>query len=97
MPLRLETGRLRKLGREQAGNADYAYEFLKDLQSRLASSTQLTTDGHRMYLEAVGDVFGADIDYAMLVKLYGYEPAGEGRYRPPKCVGADKLVNSEQA
>jgi IS1 family transposase len=73
-------------------NAGYAYEFLKDLQSRLASRAQLTTDGHRMYLEAVGDVFGADIDYAMLVKLYGYEPAGEARYSPPKCIGASKLV-----
>jgi hypothetical protein len=45
-----------------------------------------------MYLEAVGGVFGADIDYAVLFKLYGYESAGEGRYSPPKCVGADKLV-----
>jgi IS1 family transposase len=73
-------------------NANYAYEFLKDLQSRLASRTQLTTDGHRMYLQAVGDVFGADIDYAMLVKFYGYDPAGEARYSPAKCIGTDKLV-----
>jgi IS1 family transposase len=73
-------------------NADYAYEFLKDLQGRLASRTQLTTDGHRMYLGAVGDVFGADIDYAMLVKFYGYDPAGEARYSPAKCIGTDKLV-----
>lgn len=73
-------------------NADYAYEFLKDLQGRLASRTQLTTDGHRMYLQAVGNVFGADIDYAMLVKFYGYDPAGEARYSPAKCIGTDKLV-----
>jgi hypothetical protein len=73
-------------------NTDYAYGFLKDLQGRLASRTQLTTDGHRVYLQTVGDVFGADIDYAMLVKFYGYDPAGEGRYSPPKCIGTDKLV-----
>jgi IS1 family transposase len=73
-------------------NAGYAYGFLKDLQSRLASRTQLTTDGHRMYLEAVSGVFGADIDYAMLVKMYGYDPAGEARYSPAKCIGTDKLV-----
>jgi len=73
-------------------NADYAYEFLKDLQGRLASRTQLTTDGHRMYLEAVNGVFGADIDYAMLVKFYGYDPAGEARYSPAKCIGTNKLV-----
>jgi IS1 family transposase len=73
-------------------NADYAYEFLKDLQGRLTSRTQLTTDGHRMYLEAVNGVFGADIDYAMLVKMYGYDPAGEARYSPAKCIGTDKLV-----
>ena len=73
-------------------NAAYAYGFLKDLQGKLASGTQLTTDGHRMYLEAVGDVFGADIDYAMLVKFYGYDPAGEARYSPAKCIGTDKLV-----
>jgi IS1 family transposase len=73
-------------------NADYAYGFLKDLQGRLASRTQLTTDGHRMYLQAVGDVFGIDIDYAMLVKFYGYDPAGEARYSPAKCIGTDKLI-----
>ncbi len=73
-------------------NADYAYAFLKDLQGRLGSRTQLTTDGHKMYLQAVSDAFGADIDYAMLVKFYGYDPAGEARYSPPKCIGTDKLV-----
>ncbi|HXZ95315.1 MAG TPA: IS1 family transposase [Dehalococcoidia bacterium] len=73
-------------------NADYAYAFLKDLQGRLASRTQLTTDGHKMYLQAVGDVFGSDIDYAMLVKFYGYDPAGEARYSPAKCIGTDKLI-----
>jgi len=45
------------------------------------------TDGHHAYLSAVGLSFGTEIDYAMLVKLYGTEPAGEARYSPPKCIG----------
>jgi len=46
------------------------------------------TDGHKPYLEAVEGAFGADIDYAMLQKLYGSDPAAEKRYSPAKCVGA---------
>ena len=48
---------------------------------------QLTTDGHTAYLEAVEDAFGNDIDYAMLVKLYGTERETEARYSPPTCIG----------
>ena len=73
-------------------DAGYAYRFMKDLQSRLAKRVQLTTDGHRVYLNAVEDVFGTDIDYAMLVKLYGTEPAGEGCYSPAKCTGTNSRV-----
>lgn len=69
-------------------DAGHAFEFLDDLRQRLASRIQLTTDGHRMYLEAVEGAFGSHIDYAMLVKLYGAEPAGEARYSPPKCTAA---------
>src|SRR5882672_2681187 len=47
-----------------------AFEFMQDLASRLANRVQLTTDGHRVYLNAVEDAFGSDIDYAMLVKIY---------------------------
>lgn len=68
-------------------NADHARYFLYDLKDRLSNRIQLTSDGHRAYLEAVDDVFGADIDYAMLVKLYGAEKGEEGRYSPPKCTG----------
>lgn len=58
---------------------------------RLNSKVQLTTDGRRAYLEAVEGTFGADIDYAMLVKLYGEAPeAARGRYSPTECVGARK-------
>ncbi len=73
-------------------DAGYAFRFMRDLQSRLANRVQLTTDGHKVYLNVIEDVFGADIDYAMLVKLYGAEPAGEGRYSPAKCIGANPRV-----
>ena len=64
-----------------------ACEFMTDLAQRLRGRVQLTTDGHKAYLEAVHAGFGVEIDYAMLVKLYGTEPAGEARYSPPKCIG----------
>ena len=69
-------------------DAGYAFEFMRDLQGRLANRVQLTTDGYKAYLNVVEDVFGADIDYAMLVKIYGTEPTGEARYSPAKCTGA---------
>ncbi len=67
-----------------------AYHFIGDLETRLANRVQLTTDGHKVYLSAVEEIFGADIDYAMLVKLYGNEPEGEKRYSPPVCLAASK-------
>jgi len=73
-------------------DAGYAFRFMRDLQARLANRVQLTTDGHKVYLNAVEDVFGADIDYAMLVKLYGQEPESEKRYSPAKCIGAEQRV-----
>ncbi|MFC1916195.1 IS1 family transposase [Chloroflexota bacterium] len=73
-------------------DAGYAFEFMTNLQGRLANRVQLTTDGHRVYLQVVEDVFGADIDYAMLVKMYGAEPSGEARYSPAKCVGTNSRV-----
>ena len=68
-------------------DAGYAYVFISDLASRLAKRVQLTTDGHKAYLNAVEDSFGADIDYAMLVKLYGRSPETETRYSPAECIG----------
>ena len=44
---------------------------MQDVADRLANRVQLTTDGHKAYLEAVEGAFGGDVDYAMLVKLYG--------------------------
>lgn len=62
--------------------------FMDDLKERLANRVQLTSDGHAPYLVAVDTVFGDDVDYAMLVKLYGADPQGEKRYSPAKCIGA---------
>ena len=65
--------------------------FIDDLASRLRHRVQLTTDGFKAYLEAVEDIFGADIDYAMLVKIYGLDPEVEKRYSPSKCIGAERV------
>ncbi len=65
--------------------------FMDDLASRLATRVQLTSDGHRAYLEAVEGAFGADVDYAQLVKIYGASPdGGKGRYSPAECTGIVK-------
>jgi len=70
-------------------DAAAAYAFIHDLKGRLANRVQLTSDGHRPYLLAVEDAFGADIDFSMLIKLYGRETGkGETRYSPPVCIGA---------
>ena len=68
-----------------------AFELMSDLRLRLAHRVQLTTDGHAAYLEAVEGAFGADIDYARLIKLYGQPPGAEHerRYSPPECIGID--------
>jgi len=73
-------------------DAGAANHFMHDLAGRLAHRVQLTTDGHKPYLTAVEDAFGADIDYAMLVKIYGAERAGEARYSPAQCMGARKAT-----
>ena len=56
--------------------------FMVDLAPRLASRVQLTSDGHKPYLGAIEGAFGGDIDYAMLVKVYGPAPEGQRRYSP---------------
>jgi IS1 family transposase len=66
-----------------------AYEFIKDLYSRLANRVQLTTDGFKAYLNPIEEVFGADVDYAMLVKVYGGSQ-DETRYSPAECLGTMK-------
>src|SRR5665213_35908 len=74
-------------------DAEFALMLMDDLRGRLANRVQLTTDGHRAYLSAVEEAFGADVDYGMLVKLYGQETGGQGherKYSPSECVGARK-------
>jgi len=71
--------------------AQTAKAFMDDLASRLANRVQLTTDGHRVYLQAVEDAFGNDIDYAMLVKLYGHDSEPDTRYSPAECIGCREI------
>jgi IS1 family transposase len=76
-------------------DAGTGYHFIHDLKDRLANRVQLTTDGHKAYLSAVEDAFGCDVDYAMLIKIYGNAPeGGEVRYSPAQCMGARKAVQS---
>jgi IS1 family transposase len=73
-------------------DSEYAMVFMDDLRGRLANRVQLTTDGHRAYLEAVEGAFGGDVDYAQLIKLYGEgsERGPERKYSPSVCTGARK-------
>ena len=73
-------------------DSSYALAFMDDLRSRLANRVQLSTDGHRAYLEAVEGAFGGDVDYAQLVKLYGQPSESEQRrYSPANCIGTRKV------
>ena len=78
-------------------DAEWGCQFMEDLASRINSRIQLTTDGHRVYAEAVEQAFGADIDYAMLVKIYGASmDTPEARYSPATCIGCRTGVLSGQ-
>lgn len=74
---------------DRSGQA--AMELMDDLRSRLANRVQLSTDGHRAYLEAVEGAFGADVDYAQIIKMYGATPSPAGRYSPAECTGIKKV------
>jgi IS1 family transposase len=65
--------------------------FMDDLAGRLANRVQLTTDGHRVYLQAVENAFGSEIDYAMLVKIYGHDAANDTKYSPAECIGCQTV------
>ncbi len=71
-------------------DSEAAMIFMDDLAKRLANRVQLTSDGHKAYLEAVEGAFGGNIDYAMLVKVFGPAPEGQRRYSPAECIGAVK-------
>ena len=75
-------------GRRDAGCAS---EFLQDVAARLSNRIQLTADGHKMYMEAVPDASGSDIDYAQLVKVFGNDPEGQKRYGPAQCLGTKQV------
>ena len=66
-----------------------ATAFVSDLASRLSNRVQITTDGHRPYLEAVENAFGMEVDYSILQKIYGSVLENETRYSPAKCIGID--------
>ena len=71
-------------------DGEAAMVFMDDLAKRLANRVQLTSDGHKAYLDAVEGAFGGDIDYSQLVKIYGEAPKAEKRYSPAQCIGAHK-------
>ena len=69
-------------------DASWACQFMEDLASRVTTRIQITTDGHRAYAEAVEGAFGMDVDYAMLIKLYGAPTdSPDTRYSPAQCIG----------
>jgi len=69
-------------------DAEWACKFMRDLASRVSTRIQITTDGHRAYAEAVEGAFGMDVDYAMLIKLYGApSDRPDTRYSPAECIG----------
>lgn len=68
--------------------ANAARDFMQDVAPRISNRVQLTTDGHRVYAEAVERAFGSEVDYAMLVKMYGASgDSPEPRYSPATCIG----------
>jgi len=74
-------------------DSGYALEFMDDVAKRLANRVQMTTDGHKAYLEAVEDAFGGNIDYTQLIKLYdAASESFKGRYSPASCTGAIKKI-----
>jgi IS1 family transposase len=74
------------LGQRDAGAAR---DFMEELASRLANRIQLTSDGLKVYIQAVKGAFGNDIDYAQLIKVYGIDPQGEKRYSPAICTSCE--------
>ncbi len=74
--------------------ADWARDFMEDCASRIRNRIQITTDGHKAYLEAVENAFGADVDYAQLQKIYGASLENETRYSPAVCIGCEMKVVS---
>jgi IS1 family transposase len=75
---------------DRSGQA--AIELMDDIRDRITDRVQISTDGHRAYLEAVEGAFGADVDYAQVIKQYGPTPTPAGRYSPAECTGVKKVT-----
>ena len=75
-------------------DASWAMSFMADLASRLATRVQITTDGHKAYADAVEGVFGIDVDYAMLIKLYGAPEKADTRYSSGECIGTETQIKA---
>ena len=75
-----------KLGKRDTRTA---VDFVCDLASRFRNRVQITTDGHRPYIEAVETAFGREVDYSILQKIYGTAPENETRYSPSQCIGIE--------
>jgi IS1 family transposase len=74
-------------------DAQSGMAFIKDLSERVTNRFQLSTDGFKMYLTAVEETFGSEIDYAMIVKVYGHSTEDSAiRYSPAECIGCEKQV-----
>lgn len=73
-------------------SARAAKQFITDVASRLSHRVQLTSDGHKAYLEAVEGAFGSECDYAVLQKIYGSPTVPDTRYSPPQCIGCEMKV-----
>ncbi len=69
----------------------WANKFMGDVASRINSRVQITTDGYRAYVEAIEGAFGMDVDYAMLIKLYGNPTQPDTRYSPGECIGTETV------
>jgi IS1 family transposase len=75
-------------------DAAWARSFMKDVAARLTTRVQITTDGHKAYIEAVEGAFGMDVDYALLIKLYGSPSQPDTRYSPGVCIGTESCIVS---
>jgi IS1 family transposase len=72
-------------------DSEYAMAFMNDLKSRIENRVQLTTDGHKAYLQTVEGAYGGDVDYTVLHKVYGNTPeSAKGKYSPAECIGTQK-------
>jgi IS1 family transposase len=76
--------------------AGWAHDFMQDCAARIKGRVQVTTDGHKAYLEAVEAAFGMDCDYAQIQKIFGASDEPEKRYSPATCIGCDiKVVSGD--